>query len=122
MKDFMKEKLTCSKCSKTWTRKKVRGRKPLLCSDCTKPLEAVLQPSNQPNIKRMIRVATSKESSKNTSKEKQIIPGPSKWQCPSCLVSVSIEVGIYDPPTHACKKRLKKVFALEKVNKIIKNS
>lgn len=117
----MKEKLTCSKCSKTWMRKKVRGRKPLLCSDCSGSIDPIPQPSAHPKQKRMIRVATSKESSKNKSKEKTLIPGPSKWQCPSCLVSVSIEIAIYDPPTHACQKRLKRTFALEKVNKIIKN-
>jgi len=63
-------------------------------------------------------MATPKEKN---SKEKELIQGPSKWQCSSCLVSVSIEISIYDPPTHSCKKRLKKVYPLEKVTKIIKN-
>lgn len=116
----MKEKLTCSKCSKTWMRKKVRGRKPLFCSDCSKPLEAISQPSSNPKQKRMIRVATSKESSKNSSKEKETILNSSKWQCPSCLVSIGVEVKISQPPTHRCQKRGNRSYPLEQVTKIIK--
>jgi hypothetical protein len=111
----MKEKLTCIKCSKNWKRERVRGRKPLLCPNCTVSSEQLLKPSEQPSTRRMIRVATPKEK-----KQKELIQGPSKWQCSSCLVSVVTEIGIYDPPVHACKKRLKKIFALEKVDKIIK--
>jgi hypothetical protein len=111
----MKEKLTCNKCSKKWMRERSRGRKPHFCPKCSAELTLHLQPSAQPQPKRMIRMATPKEK-----KERELIPAPSKWQCSSCLVHVVTEIGIYDPPTHSCKKRLKKIYPLEKVNKIIK--
>lgn len=115
----MKEKLTCTKCSKTWTRNRLRGRKPLLCPSCLKISSSSIQPAVQLSRKKLVRMATPKE--KNSNKDKIIIDGPSKWQCSSCLVSVTIEIGIYDPPTHACRKRLKKNYPLERVSKIIKN-
>jgi hypothetical protein len=67
-------------------------------------------------------MAEKTEKTKNNKKEKPLIEAPSSWQCPSCLVSVVLNVGIYDPPTHWCKKRMKKVFPLEQVKKIIKST
>ena len=40
-------------------------------------------------------------------------PAPTKWICPSCAAGVQIGVSLDHPPTHACRKRLKKVFPLE---------
>jgi hypothetical protein len=37
-----------------------------------------------------------------------------QYECPVCGVSVGIGVTIPEPPTHECKKRLNKVYELEK--------
>lgn len=120
----MKEKLTCKKCEKNWSRQISRGRKPHFCPKCTK--EALILPAikiNYSSIKKdqlpsnSVKSVSLKTLNKKQSAE-QPIKGPSHWQCSSCLVSVSININIYEPPTHCCKKRLNKVFALEKVSKI----
>jgi hypothetical protein len=119
----MKEKLTCNSCSKNWTRNRTRGRKPLFCPKCAETLSS--QKQIQKPIKlgriRLMSMAEKSEKTKNNKITKQLIEAPSNWQCPSCLVSVILNVGVYDPPTHWCKKRMKKIFPLEQVKKIIKS-
>lgn len=122
----MKEILTCKNCSKTWSRPKSRGRKPFLCPSCVTndvSLSVIKISSFKPNLKSVISNPKQQVSSFKTQSlqnDKKPIESPSKWQCSSCLVYVTVEVPIYDPPTHSCKKRLKKIYPLEKVSKIIK--
>lgn len=125
----MKEKLICKKCSKNWSRPLSRGRKPHFCPSCSKDANLTPIAVKTLSLKNQ-RVHTTKLSKKSVSfktaikkeTDKNLIEGPSHWQCSSCLISVSIGINIYDPPTHHCKKRLNKNFPLEKVSKIIKSS
>lgn len=118
----MKESLICSKCSKTWKRERSRGRKPHLCPTCLKSQSsisissiAIPSSSRKPKASKVLSVVP-----RTKEKEKPVFNPPSRWQCSSCLVYVITEVVIYEPPTHSCKKRLKKTYPLEKVSKIQK--
>lgn len=120
----MKEKLTCKKCEKNWSREVSRGRKPHFCPKCTKeslfvPAIKIKYSSIKENkiLPNSVKAVSLKTLNKKES-AKQPIEGPSHWRCSSCLVSVSININIYEPPTHCCKKRLNKIFTLEKVSKI----
>ncbi len=99
------ETLTCTQCSSTWNRQKTRGRKPKLCPSCIQTLEQVEQELDE-DIEIPLDI---QEDPPSRTKYK----AGTKWKCNSCGVSVKISIGINDPPTHPCKKRLKKIFALE---------
>lgn len=102
------EELTCESCKSIWTRQKTRGRKPKLCASCVPVLFVVEEETEDIDIQELPLV---EEPPPAPTKYK---PG-TKWQCPSCLVSIKIGIGHNEPPTHSCKKRLKKVYPLEKV-------
>jgi hypothetical protein len=99
------EVLTCIQCSSTWNRQKTRGRKPKICPSCVPSLEKI--EDKEEDIEIPVVVAEEPPPSKTKFK------AGTKWQCPSCKVSIKINIGINDPPTHPCHKRLKKVFPLE---------
>jgi len=99
------ETLTCTQCSSTWNRQKARGRKPKLCPLCTQTLQKVQEDLDEDED----LLPVIEEAPPSRTKYK----AGTKWKCNSCGVSVKISIGINDPPTHPCKKRLKKVFALE---------
>ena len=104
------EELICERCDTQWNRAKARGRKPKLCPQCT--------------------VSDSPILSSITEEEDQLIDPPlveeappiptkykpnTKWKCHSCGAKVQIGVGINEPPTHKCPKKLKRVLPLEQL-------
>lgn len=105
------ETLTCIKCNKSWNRQKARGKKPQLCPSC-KQAQDIL-PSQPDNSDDEIEydIPMVEEDPPPPTKYKP----NTKWICKSCNAWVKIGVGINEPPTHACKKRLKKVYPLEQV-------
>lgn len=100
------EDLVCQSCKKTWTRQSARGRKPKICPDC---IPVSVDDSVQEDD--LIDIPVIEEAPPAPTK----YPPNTKWRCPSCSASVKIGIGINDPPTHKCQKRLKKVFPLERV-------
>jgi hypothetical protein len=119
----MKETLTCNRCSKDWKREKSRGRKPHFCPSCIKEDLAIIKIDKItiPNKKVKVSKVSSVVPRTKEEKQKPLVKPPSRWQCPSCLVSVIIEIPITDPPTHSCQKRLKRSYPLEQVSKIQKS-
>lgn len=101
---MQKEKLTCDNCHKDWQRIPSRGRKPKLCPSCiTGP--AQVKDSPKPVLQKVVQ--------KVTQDDPMPFPGPTKWACSSCGASVSVGIDIRYAPTHQCKKRLKRTYALE---------
>jgi hypothetical protein len=100
------EVLTCIQCSSTWNRQKTRGRKPKLCPSCILTLEKI-EDGQEDDIEEILVLPEEPRPSKTKYR------AGTKWKCPSCEVSIKINIGINDPPTHPCKKRLKKVLPLE---------
>lgn len=105
-----KETLTCTNCGSTWNRQKARGRKPQICPACVADQNLLKDSDSEEEPQDLVPVIVS-EPPPSESKYK---PG-SKWKCHSCLAKVQIGVGINEPPTHRCPKRLKKLFALEQI-------
>jgi hypothetical protein len=101
------EELTCESCNVKWTRQKSRGRKPKLCPSCV-PVLVVENDSDDEDIEIPYIV---NEPPLQPTKYK----AGTKWQCSSCGVSIKIGIGHDEPPTHSCKKRLKRIIPLEKV-------
>lgn len=97
---MQKEKLICENCKTTWQRIPSRGRKPKLCPSCVSGPVKV-----QPSVKPVPQKLPQDDS--------MPFPGPSRWACSSCGISVKIEIDMKYPPTHNCKKRLKRTYALE---------
>lgn len=97
------EVLTCIRCSSSWNRQKTRGRKPKICPSCTPSLQKIEDDQEDAQILVVDELPPLKTKFK---------PG-TKWQCPSCKVSIKINVGINYPPTHSCPKRLRRVLPLE---------
>ena len=100
------ETLTCEKCSASWQRPPARGRKPRLCPACLAAPQEALAPSQTPQVQK-----ESKPLANATTEYR--FPGPTKWMCSSCGASIKTEISLQYEPTHACHKRLKKVFALD---------
>jgi hypothetical protein len=100
------ETLTCDSCGIKWNRQKARGRKPKVCPDC---LIKTVDDTEEEDTLEYIPVQPEPPSAPTK------YPPNTKWTCHSCSASVKVGVGINEPPTHACKKRLKKVYALERV-------
>lgn len=100
------ETLTCEQCNSTWKRQPSRGRKPRLCPSCLSNAQPTV--SSQTVSKPSVSLDT---NSSRTYK----FPAPTRWICPSCAAGVQIGVSLDHAPTHACRKRLKKVFPLELV-------
>jgi hypothetical protein len=106
------ESLTCANCSSIWSRNRARGKKPTICPVCIAK-------------KQEEQFVSTEDLLDDNSFDIQLHPEPtpppttysagSKWMCKSCDAKIKIGVGINHPPTHACKKRLKKVFPLEKI-------
>jgi len=98
------ENLTCEQCNKSWKRQPSRGRKPRLCPQCLAAPQSNSQPvpAKQPKIKL-----------DHSSVEEYKFPGPTKWLCKTCGTSIKTEINLQYEPTHACQKRLRRVFALE---------
>jgi hypothetical protein len=100
------ETLTCEQCNKKWKRQPARGRKPRLCPTClSAPQEAVMPPQAPKNQRASKPIESTVDQYK--------FPGPTRWVCNSCGASIKTEVSLQYEPTHACHKRLKRVFALE---------
>lgn len=106
-----KETLVCIKCNNSWNRQKARGKKPQLCPSCKESDSIKLSEDHDPDDLIDYDIPITEEEPPPPTKYK---PG-SKWKCTSCQVNVKIGVGLNNPPTHACKKRLRKVFPLEKL-------
>ncbi len=102
------EELTCESCKSIWTRQKTRGRKPKVCPSCVPVLLSVQEDDQDIEIEELPII---EEPPPDPTKYK----AGTKWRCPSCLVSIKIGIGHNDPPTHSCKKRLKRIYPLERV-------
>lgn len=119
----MEEKLTCSQCSKTWSRVRSRGRKPVLCPKCvasnttppvqtqkpTKPLD-----TSKPDFKDQLNDDKSKLAlvyqslypvpSRDDDQLKNQNPNGSTWKCDHCGYTIKIGVILSDIPTHKCNE------------------
>lgn len=103
-----KEKLTCSKCNKSWERVSSRGRKPKFCPKCAVDSTPVpVQKAPVPSQK--LSKATKPSDSPI------VYPAPSKWNCSSCHAKIEVGVGIKEAPIHKCPKRANRVIGLELV-------
>jgi hypothetical protein len=107
---MQKEQLVCESCNLSWTRPKSRGRKPKLCKSCI-PTLVLQEPEEDINVDQINLDLLSSEPPLQPTTYK----AGTKWLCSSCLVSIKIGVGHNEPPTHACKKKLKKIIPLQKV-------
>lgn len=105
------ETLTCIKCTKSWNRQKVRGKKPKLCPSCKESESLQLTQSDDPEDQIDYDIPLTEEEPPPPTKYK---PG-SKWICNNCKAYVKVGVGINNPPTHACRKRMRKIFPLEQI-------
>jgi rubrerythrin len=76
----LKETLHCEVCSSTWSRKKIRGRKPKVCPQCIK---------DEVTIYEQVTFMPDQSSSKKTAK---------KWICPQCQSSVTVFINLEYPP------------------------
>lgn len=129
----MEEELTCTSCSSTWKRTRLRGRKPLLCPACTS-LESTVIKLASPEVK----ISESEVVPKNTSSESSDLsvskvhsmmhPRPvnyqdmlestkkgSKWKCPGCGSILTMLVGISDVPTHRCTPGMVSLKLMERI-------
>lgn len=99
------ETLTCTSCSKSWTRQRARGRKPKFCSDCSL---VAIQSESQDQI-----VEPVKTRAVNTKKAPPTLyPAPSKWLCQACNTKIEIGVNVNEPPMHKCVKRANRILQL----------
>lgn len=105
------EELICERCDAQWNRAKARGRKPKLCPQCTTSDSSILPPVIQDDEDQLIDLPIAEELPPIPTKYKP----NTKWKCHSCGAKVQIGVGINEPPTHKCPKRLKKVLPLEQL-------
>lgn len=99
MEEF--DELTCMQCNLQWKRSKTRGRKPKLCPSCLQSPSA-FGDSSQLTI--------------NASKQERVTfkhKPNTEWKCHSCGVYVKVCVAIDESPSHACKKRLNRIYSLE---------
>lgn len=94
------EKLECTRCEQKWEREKARGRKPLFCPSCA---EINKQEENEYIEKALVKKTEPIQES--TKVYKFYIPAPSVWECDQCDISVKVNVGLTEIPTHACPKR-----------------
>ena len=128
----MKEKLTCSSCSKNWKREITRGRKPTLCPKCS----ALSIPQSTPVVSAISRNTRAKKVSKSSQPLKtecvastsssdgsvrtgdvfaayhprhphaekllEETKGGSVWRCTHCKHIVKIFLPVSAPPTHKC--------------------
>lgn len=137
---MQQEKLTCSQCSKKWTRVKSRGRKPLFCPSCI--AKNTTPPPVQP--KAAVKSSPPKEEEKeeklstdslNTKSKlavvyKALYPAPSKdsdqlkdqgpngsvWKCSHCGYTLTIGVILSDIPTHKCDPNSIRVRSLQRIS------
>lgn len=105
------EELFCESCKKVWNRQKTRGRKPRVCPDCVPQLVVQQDVLQEDDDDILSDIPVIDEPPLAPTK----YPANTKWRCPSCGASVKIGIGINDPPTHKCPKRLKRVYPLEMV-------
>lgn len=95
------EELICSSCSKKWTRQKTRGRKPIVCPDCS------IDTIKVEEDKKLLVSDSAKQY-----KPPQYKP-PTKWACGSCGAKVTLYVAIDEPPVHKCQKRSRREYPLD---------
>jgi len=124
----MNEQLTCTLCSQTWTRKRARGRKPLVCPSCIEsgntfipsksdPLISNSLPAkelNYPDISTVYKNLYPKSSSSEQLAEST--KSGSTWKCPSCGNVLKINVAITDYPYHRCNPNSKSVVKYERIS------
>lgn len=103
------EILKCDSCGKNWNRQKTRGRKPKLCPDCI--IAPIQENDSLEEDEDELDIVIAEEPPNPPTK----YPANTRWFCKSCSASVKIGVGLDEPPTHVCKKRLKRVYPLERV-------
>jgi ribosomal protein L37AE/L43A len=139
---MQQEKLTCSQCSKKWSRLKSRGRKPLFCPSCVaKNTTPPVQPKaskatvkNSPPKKEQKEQEASTDSLNTKSKiaevYKALYPVPSKdsdqlrdqgpngsvWKCSHCGYTITIGVILSDIPTHKCDPNSIRVRTLQRIS------
>jgi len=103
------ETLICTQCNKKWNRPKSRGKKPKFCSTCKDPQQLSHTIDLEDDIDYEIPLI--QEDPPPPTKYKP----NTKWICHSCGAFVKTGVGVNLPPTHSCKKRLRKIYPLEKL-------
>jgi len=98
----MKETLECTQCDKKWERKKVRGRKPVVCPDC-----ASFNEEQEAEQKQEV-VASIEKSHESVT---YTFPPVSYWMCPNCDQTISVHVGLNYVPIHPCKTKRNQMLA-----------
>lgn len=125
----MEEELTCTSCSSTWKRTKLRGRKPLLCPKCSS-LESTSIKISEPQVQQSEpKVLNSEISDLSVSKvHRQLHPRSSdyldlrestkkgsKWQCPGCNATLVMYLPLSAVPTHRCTPNTVSVKTMQRI-------
>lgn len=112
----MDETLKCGTCGKSWSRIKTRGRKPVLCPQCTAnatepPKEIIQNITNKNTDSKDINIERPKNIIANVYRSlypkvdndqlKNQKPG-TKWKCPACGYTLTVFVSLADIPVHKC--------------------
>jgi len=98
----MKETLECTQCDKKWERKKARGRKPVVCPDCSDFNQEQASEQKQHTV---VTVQEDHEPIHYT------FPPVSYWMCPNCDQTISVHVGLNHVPIHPCKLKRNQMLA-----------
>lgn len=104
------ENLVCQKCSKDWQRPLTRGRKPRFCPDCVTTMVISYDTSGEEPHQDF-------QPTETTSSVVYKFPGPTRWRCSYCDVSMSTPISLDYEPMHTCQKRADKSLPLDLVKK-----
>lgn len=104
------ESLVCQKCFNTWQRPLSRGRKPRFCPDCVTTMVMSYDTSGEGSQQ-------DSNSTQNFSSVVYKFPGPTRWHCSYCDVSMSTPISLDYEPTHTCHKRANRNLPLDLVAK-----
>ena len=135
----MNESLTCTSCSKVWKRQRTRGRKPLLCPECTKEQNKEIVPTTKtkkavksPTIKPLkakpinpVQTHTDLTINKvinslpyanvKSAQLAESTKNGSLWKCPGCGNTIELFVSINAVPTHRCTPDMVSVKLMERI-------
>lgn len=124
----MEEELTCTSCSSTWKRARLRGRKPLLCPTCLSGQSQKVIIDQPVNVS--IPEAPTASFDLSVSKiHTQLHPKPanyqelqestkngSTWKCPGCGSTLKMFLALTAVPTHRCTPDTVTLKTMERVD------